>query len=92
MSNQPMDEILRNKIDRLHRKELDKKLPQAYAKTVLNSLPETEIMTSNTAIKYVKQNSPLDDDNLIINGINTCIDSKDLISTESWRKIVYKKE
>ena len=45
-----------------------------YAKTVLKSLPDTEIMTSNTVINYVKQNSPLDDENTIINGINTLLD------------------
>ena len=48
MSGQPLDEILRNKIDRFHKKQIDEKMPEMYAKTVLKSLPDTEIMTSNT--------------------------------------------
>ena len=91
MSNQPLDDILRNKIDRLHKKQIDEKMPQMYAKTVLNALPDTEIMASNTAIKYVKQNSPLDDDNTIIRGINICLDSKDLISTNHGGKMYIRK-
>ena len=91
MSGQPLDDILRNKIDRLHKKQIDERMPQAYAKTVLNALPDTEIMPSNAAINYVKQNSPLDDDNLIIKGINTCLDSKDLISTNHGGKLYIRK-
>ena len=40
MSGQPLKDILRNKIDRLHKKQLDQKLPDMYAKTVFNSLPD----------------------------------------------------
>ena len=91
MSGQPLDEILRNKIDRLHKKRIDEKMPEIYAKTVLNSLPDTEIMTSNTAINYVKLNSPLDDENTIIKGINTCLDWKELISTNYGGKLYIRK-
>lgn len=91
MSYQPLDEILRNKIDRLHQKKLDEKMPEIYAKTVLNALPDTEIMPSNAAIKYIKQNSPLDDENTIIRGINTCLDSKDLISINRGGKLWLRK-
>jgi len=58
---------------------------------VLNTLPDTEIMHSNAAIKYVKENSPLDDDNTIIKGINTCLDSKDLISINHGGKMYIRK-
>jgi hypothetical protein len=91
MSYQPLDEILRNKLDRLHQKKLDEKMPEIYAKTVLNALPDTEIMPSNAAIKYIKQNSPLDDENTIIRGINTCLDSKDLISINRGGKLWLRK-
>lgn len=91
MSNQPLDEILRNKIDRLHKKQLDEKLPDMYAKTVFNSLPDTEIMTSNNAINYVKQNSPLDNDEIIVKGINTLLDNKELILTNHKGKLWIRK-
>ena len=91
MSGQPLDEILRNKIDRFHKKQIDEKMPEMYAKTVLKSLPDTEIMTSNTVINYVKQNSSLDDENTIINGINTLLDWKELISTDNGGKVYIRK-
>ena len=90
MSNQHLDEIW-DKIDKLHKKQLDEKMPEMYAKTVLNALPDTEIMHSNAAIKYVKQNSPLDDENTIIRGINTCLDSKELILTHHGGKLYIRK-
>jgi hypothetical protein len=48
-------------------------------------------MTSNTVINYVKQNSPLDDENTIINGINTLLDWKGLISTNNGGKVYIRK-
>ena len=91
MSNQPLDEILRNKIDRLHKKQIDEKMPQAYAKTVLNALPDTEIMSSDRAIKIVKQNSPIDNDEIIVKGLNSSIDNKELISINRNGKIWLRK-
>ena len=91
MSNQPLDEILRNKIERLHKKRIDKKLPEMYSKTVYNSLPDTEIMTSNTAIKYVKQNSPLSNDDIIVKGLNSLLDSKKLVGTNHGGKLYLRK-
>ena len=91
MSNQPLDEILRNKIDRLHRKRLDEKLPEMYAKTVYNSLPETEIISSERAIKIVKESSPLNDDEIIVKGLNSLIDNKELISTNRNGKLWLRK-
>ena len=91
MSNQPLDEILRNKIDRLHKKQIDEKMPQAYAKTVLNALPDTEIMSSDRAIKIVKQNSPLDNDEIIVKGLNSSIDNKELISINQNGKVWLRK-
>lgn len=91
MSGQPLDDILRNKIDTLHKKQLDKQLPQAYAKTVLNSLPDTEIMSSNTVINYVKANSPLDNDEIIVKGINTLLDNKQLVGTNHKGKLWLRK-
>ena len=64
-------------------------MPELYAKTVLKSLQNTEIMTSN--INYVKQNSPLDDENTIINRINTLLDWKELISTNNEGKCIYER-
>ena len=90
-AGQPLDDILRNKIERLHKKQLDKQLPQAYAKTVYQSLPDTEIMTSNTAIKYVKQNSPLDNDEIIVKGLNSLLDTKQLVSTNRGGKLYLRK-
>jgi hypothetical protein len=66
-------------------------MSELYAKTVLKSLQDTEIMTSNTVINYVKQNSPLDDENTIINGINTLLDWKELISTNNGGKVYIRK-
>ena len=91
MSNQPLDEILQNKIDRLHRKRLDEKLPEMYAKTVYNSLPETEIISSERAIKIVKESSPLNDDEIIVKGLNSLIDNKELISTNRNGKLWLRK-
>ena len=91
MSNQPLDEILRNKIDRLHRKRIDEKMPEMYAKTVYNSLPETEIVSSERAIKIVKQNSPLENDEIIVKGLNSLLDNKKLISTNRNGKIWLRK-
>ena len=91
MSNQPLDEILRNKIDRLHKKQIDEKMPEMYTKTVLNGLPDTEIMSSDRAIKIVKQNSPLDNDEIIVKGLNSSIDNKELISINRNGKIWIRK-
>ena len=91
MSCQPLDDVLRDKIDRLHKKRIDDKLPEMYAKTVYNSLPDTEIMTSNTAIKYVKQFSPIDNDEIIVKGLNSLLDSKKLISTNHGGKLYLRK-
>ena len=91
MSGQPLDDILRNKIDRLHKKRIDEKLPEMYAKTVYQSLPDTEIMSSERAIKIVKQNSPLENDEIIVKGLNSLLDNKKLISTNRNGKIWLRK-
>jgi hypothetical protein len=91
MSGQPLDDILRNKIDRLHKKRIDEKLPEMYAKTVYQSLLDTEIISSDRAIKIIKQNSPLDNDEIIVKGLNSLLDSKKLVSTNHGGKLYLRK-
>ena len=64
---------------KIEQKRINSKLPERYAKTVYNSLPDTEILSPESAIKYVKQNSPLDNDEIIVKGINTFLDNKQLV-------------
>lgn len=48
-------------------------------------------MSSNRAVKIVKQNSPLDNDEIIAKGINSLIDKKDLVSINHKGKIWLRK-
>jgi len=62
-----------------------------YAKTVYQSLPDTEIISSDRAIKIIKQNSPLDNDEIIVKGLNSLLDSKKLVSTNHGGKLYLRK-
>lgn len=88
-TGQPLDDILRNKIYRLHKKILTKTTRNVRHNCY--AISDTEIMSSDRAVKIVKQNSPLDNDEIIAKGINSLIDKKDLVSINHKGKIWLRK-
>jgi hypothetical protein len=84
-----IDEKVFKKLNDIHFKKMEKLVDSKTPDLIYHKFPNDDVLRSDIAVRHMKKVLPKLDDNKIVNGLNTLIDDKRLITANDLKGRLY---